>query len=121
MTTKWSANTRRAWYLGLIEAIEARREREKDQRIQILQDRRESVLAYVRSHPGCTYQDIAKEFGLRLEQAYICAHYLRDQGAVRSSTKTARWWAEPTVTEPADVLIAAEMARPRNGLQEARL
>ena len=86
---KWSANVRRAYYLGLIEANEARRAREKAANPLT---HRATVRKFVREHPGCTYREIADGVGLTLDQVYGCA-LPQYQQFVRSSTPKAHWWA----------------------------
>jgi hypothetical protein len=93
---KWSAETRRAWYLGLIEAVEARRERERAARPET---HRALVRKFVKKNPGCTYREISEGVGLTLDQVYGCA-LPKYQQFVRSSTPKAHWWA---VKEPKEV------------------
>lgn len=102
---KWSAQTRRAWYLGLIEAVEARRERERAGRPA---SQRALVRKFVKKNPGCTYREIAEGVGLTVDQVYGCALPIYQQ-FVRSSTPRAHWWAIKGPVEVQDSQAEAQL------------
>jgi predicted ArsR family transcriptional regulator len=61
--------------------------------------KRNDVLAYIRTHPGCTVSDIARGLGIYRSAAEAHVRHLRISGLVdRVETKTRNSWGRPMKT-----------------------